>query len=173
MVNLVISILIKNNTNIMKLLLKRIYTCKDYTIGHLYIKDQYICDTLEDTDRMLDDSMPMEQILNIKVRDKTAIPTGTYNILMNIISPKYSKKQYYMDVCGGKVPRIDNVPGFSGILIHCGNSAADTSGCLLLGYNKVKGKVLQSKSAFEKLYPILKAAYKRNESISITIIRTY
>ena len=157
----------------MKLLLKRIYTCKDYTIGHLYVDNEYICDTIEDTDRMLNNDMTEQQILKIKKKNMTAIPVGTYPLLMNVVSPKYSKKQYYMDVCGGKVPRLANVPGFSGILIHCGNTAADSSGCLLVGYNKVRGMVLNSKSAFEKLYPILKAAYNRKESISITVIRTY
>ena len=157
----------------MRLQLKRIYTCKDYTIGHLYINGEYIMDTIEDTDRMLDSNMPLEQILNIKKKNMTAIPTGTYNILMDVVSPKYSKKQYYLDICGGKVPRIENVPGFSGILIHVGNTAADTAGCLLVGYNKAKGMVLNSKSAFEKLYPLLKAAYNRKESITITITRSY
>ena len=157
----------------MRLQLKRIYTCKDYTIGHLYINNEYICDTIEDTDRMLDNSMTVEQILKVKVQNKTAIPTGTYNILMDVVSPKYSKKQYYMDICKGKVPRLDGIKGFAGVLIHVGNTAADTAGCLLVGYNKAKGMVLNSKSAFEKLYPILKAAYNRKESISITVIRTY
>ena len=157
----------------MKLLLKRIYTCNDYTIGHLYVNNQYICDTIEDCDRGLDSNMPLSKLQQLKIKDKTAIPTGTYNILMNIVSPKYSKKQYYLDICNGKVPRLNNVPAYDGVLIHCGNTAEDTSGCLLVGYNKVRGKVLNSKLAFEKLYPMLKAAYKREESITITIERGY
>jgi hypothetical protein len=83
----------------MKLILKRIYTCKDYTIGHLYIDGQYICDTIEDTDRGLDSNMPLSKLQQLKIKHETAIPYGTYTILMNIISPKYSKKQYYMDIC--------------------------------------------------------------------------
>ena len=157
----------------MKLQLKRIYTCSTYTIGHLYVDGQYICDTIEDTDRGLDSNMPLSKLQQLKIKDITAIPTGTYTILMNIISPKYSKKQYYMDICKGRVPRLNNVPVYDGVLIHCGNTAEDTSGCLLVGYNKVRGKVLNSKLAFEKLYPMLKAAYKREESITITIERGY
>jgi len=157
----------------MRLQLKRIYTCKDYTIGHLYINNEYICDTIEDTDRMLDNSMTVEQILKVKVQNKTAIPTGTYNILMDVVSPKYSKKQYYMDICKGKVPRLDGIKGFAGVLIHVGNTAVDTAGCLLVGKNLVKGKVLYSKQCFEKLYPILKSAADRKEQITITITRTY
>ena len=157
----------------MQLLLKRIYTCPSYTIGHLYVDNIYLCDTLEDTDRGLSQDMTVEQIKKIKIQDKTAIPTGKYNILMDVISPKYSKKQYYIDVCGGKVPRLDNVKGYQGVLIHVGNDQYDTSGCILVGLNKVKGKVLYSKATFEKLYAILKAAYVKKEGISLTIIRTY
>ena len=157
----------------MQLLLKRIYTCPSYTIGHLYVDNIYLCDTLEDTDRGLSQDMTVEQIKKIKIQDKTAIPTGKYNILMDVISPKYSKKQYYIDVCGGKVPRLDNVKGYQGVLIHVGNDQYDTSGCILVGLNKVKGKVLYSKATFEKLYAILKTAHVKKEDISLTIIRTY
>lgn len=157
----------------MKLQLKRIYTCKDYTIGHLYIDNVYICDTCEDTDRGLDSSMPLAKLKQLKVANVTAIPTGTYNILMNVVSPKYSKRQYYMDICKGMVPRLANVPAYEGVLIHVGNTADDSSGCILVGYNQVKGKVINSKIAFEKLYSILKAAYDNGEKIDITILRRY
>ena len=157
----------------MKLLLKRIYICNDYTIGHLYVDGQYICDTIEDTDRGLDSNMPLSKLQQLKVKHETAIPYGTYTILMNIISPKYSKKQYYMDICKGRVPRLNNVPVYDGVLIHCGNTAADSSGCILVGYNKVKGKVINSKVAFEKLYAILYNAYTNNDTITITIERGY
>ena len=157
----------------MKLILKRIYTCNRYTIGHLYVNNEYVCDTLEDCDRGLDSNMPLLTILNTKIKDQTAIPCGTYNILMNVVSPKYSKRQYYMDVCKGKVPRLDNVPGYSGVLIHVGNDQDDTSGCILVGQNKIKGKVMNSKSTFEKLYPMLKKAYNNGEKITLTITRNY
>jgi hypothetical protein len=157
----------------MILTLKRIYTCKDYTIGHLYVDGSYICDTLEDTDRMLDSSMSLEQIAKIKVKGMTAIPTGRYKVLMNIVSPKYSKSKYYMNICKGRVPRLDNVPGYSGVLIHVGNTAADTEGCLLLGYNKVKGQVINSKVAFERVYNKLSIAKSIGQTIYIDIERKY
>ena len=157
----------------MELILKRIYTCSGYTIGHLYVDNVYLCDTLEDTDRGLSQDMTVEQIKKIKIQDRTAIPIGIYNILMNIVSPKYSKKQYYMDICKGKVPRLDNVKGYQGVLIHVGNDQYDTSGCILVGLNKVKGKVLYSKSTFEKLYKILKGAYDKGDTISLKIVRSY
>ena len=157
----------------MNILLKRIYNCKDYCIGHIYVDGQYVCDTIEDTDRMLDQSMPILKIQATKVKSQTAIPTGTYNILMNIVSPKFSLKPYYMDICKGKVPRLDNVPGFSGILLHVGRTEKNSAGCLIVGKNLVKGQVLQSKQCFEQLYSILYAAYKKGEEITITITRTY
>ena len=157
----------------MILTLKRIYTCSTYTIGHLYVDGSYICDTIEDTDRMLDNNMPMEQILSIKVKNETAIPTGRYKVLMNVVSPKYSKSDYYMRICNGKVPRLESVPGFSGILYHKGNRAKDTSGCIIVGYNKIKGQVVESKRAFENLYYKLKAAYDIGQSIYTEIIRCY
>ena len=157
----------------MKLTLKRIFNCKNYCIGHIYVDGQYICDTIEDTDRMLDQSMPLAKIKSIKVKSETAIPTGTYKILMNIVSPKFSLKQYYMDVCKGKVPRLANVPGYDGILIHCGTNQYSSAGCLIVGYNKIRGRVVDSKPVFEKLFAILKTAYNKGEEITITITRSY
>jgi hypothetical protein len=92
---------------------------------------------------------------------------------MNVVSPKYSNSAYYLLICKGKVPRLDNIKGYSGVLIHTGNTAADSSGCIIVGYNKVRGKVLNSKLAFEKLYNILKVAANKGETITITIDRTY
>ena len=167
----------------MKLLLKRIYTCptynsngvntSGYTISHLYIDDSYVCDAIEDTDRGLDQSMSLADIINKKVKGETAIPTGTYKILMNVTSPKFSKYEYYKRVCKGKVPRLDNVPAFSGVLLHVGNTAKDSEGCILLGFNKVKGAVTDSRKAFELVYNKLSIANSIGQPITLTIIRTY
>lgn len=106
----------------MKLLLERIYNCKKYCIGHLYDitsgKKKFICDTIEDTDRGLSDSMSVDYIKKLKVYAETAIPTGVYNINLNTISPKYGSKQFYKDTCNGCVPRLEKVKGYEGILIH-------------------------------------------------------
>ncbi len=163
----------------MKLRLERIYTCSMYTIGHLYQvlpngNLKFICDTIEDTDRRLDDSMLEKEIKNKKVYSLTAIPTGKYRITMDILSPKYSKVSYYRNFCGGYLPRLLNVKGFDGILIHKGNTAEDSAGCLLVGYNKVKGKVLNSQVAFEDLMKnYLIPANRSGKDIMIEIIRKY
>jgi hypothetical protein len=138
----------------LKLLLKRRYKGESYTIGSLYIGGVYFCDTLEDRDRGLSQDMPLEEILFRKLKGVTAIPTGTYDVVTDIVSPKYSTREAYR-FCGGKVPRLLNVKGFEGILIHIGNTPQDTEGCILVGENKVKGQVVNSTLTFRRLYEVL------------------
>lgn len=157
----------------MTLTLIRSYNSKEYCIGHLYVDGVYMCDTIEDCDRGLDQKMTSSQIKSIKKKSITAIPTGTYGITLNVTSPKYSKKKFFKEFCLGKMPRLINVPGYDGILIHTGNTAKDSDGCLLVGYNKVKGQVINSTEAFIKLYNVLKRANERHEGIYIEIKRNY
>lgn len=146
----------------MKLILERVYNCKTYCIGHLYYLTEdedrikkYICDVIEDTDRGLDESMTLEEIEQKKVYAKTAIPTGKYQVTLNVVSPKFNLKPYYRKFCDGKVPRLLGVKGYDGILIHIGINQNSSAGCLIVGYNKIKGQVVQSQAAFEKLYRLL------------------
>lgn len=148
----------------MELLLKRIAKRDKYTIGDLYIDGKWFSNTLEDTDRGLSQDMSLEEIKKIKVYGKTAIPTGTYKVNMNIISPKF-KTRVWAKPYNGMIPRLENVPGYEGILFHPGNSAEDSIGCILLGYNIVKGKVTQSQDTFHKLMAIL----TKEKDITITI----
>lgn len=155
----------------MELLLKRVAKKNTYTIGKLYIDGEYFCDTIEDKDRGLTQKTPLTKIKVTKIQNQTAIPTGTYDITMNIISPRFSKKSFYKQNCnGGRVPRLLNVPGFDGILIHVGNTAADSSGCILVGKNSQVGKVLNSTDTFKRLYGILDASNRAGETIKITIV---
>jgi hypothetical protein len=144
--------------NKMQLTLRRRFTGKDYTIGSLYVNDEYFCDTLEDTDRGLTQSMSVEEIKRIKILHETAIPTGEYKVIVNL-SP--AKKRM--------LPRLLDVPGFSGILIHRGNTKNDSSGCILVGENKVKGKVINSTGYEKWLVEILTEAQEDGEEIRITI----
>lgn len=138
-------------TNHLELVLKRFSKKDDYTIGQLYVNGIPFCNTLEKTDRGLDQSMPLDELIKRKVPGKTAIPTGTYRITMNHKSPKFSKIDYYHDFCGGYMPRLLKVPGFEGILIHRGNWKEATEGCLLVGDNTSKGGLSKSKGQWEKL----------------------
>ena len=152
----------------MKLELKRIAKKDKYTIGHLYINNKYFCDTLEDPDRGLTSTMSLTEIKAKKIKGDTAIPTGTYKITLDVVSPKYSNfsKYPYVKFCGGKMPRLLNIPGYEGVLIHAGNTQKDTEGCLLVGLNKVVGKVINSQVTWKKLYEILQ---KDKNNLSITI----
>ena len=157
----------------MKILVKRTYNNKLYCISHIYVDGVYICDAIEDTDRGLDDSMSVNDIRKKKVYAKTAIPTGTYDLTIDIISPKFYQKPYYKSYCNGYVPRVLNVKGFDGILIHKGVNQNSSAGCLIVGYNTIKGQVTNSQQAFEKLYKILKQAKNKKEKMTITYERTY
>lgn len=153
----------------MELKLERKHKLNDYTIGNLYIDNIFYCNTLEDTDRGLTSSMTKQEIDTIKIKGKTAIPTGKYTITLDTISPRFSSSSLYKSI-DGKLPRLLNVPGFEGILIHIGNTSKDTDGCILVGYNKIKGQVLNSKDTFSDLYTKLLEAKSKGELISITIV---
>jgi hypothetical protein len=139
----------------MKLLLQRRFKGESYTIGSLYVDGKQFCDTLEDTDRGLTQSMQLSKIKKLKIAGQTAIPTGTYKVVTNVVSPKYSTRDAYR-FCGGKVPRLLDVPSYEGVLIHIGNYAKDTEGCILVGENKVKGQVINSTAIFKRLYELMK-----------------
>lgn len=157
----------------MTLKVERTYRGPLYTIGHLYINNTYFSDTLEDPDRGLNDTMSLNQIKKIKVKGDTCIPYGKYNLSLDIVSPKYSNlnKYPYASIAKGKMPRVINVKGFDGILIHAGNTQKDTEGCLLVGENKIKGKVINSQSTWKKLYTKLLEAKTKGEAITIEYIK--
>lgn len=152
----------------MEITLIRKYKLNDYTIGKLYIDGTYLCDTIEDKDRNLYQGMDLEWIKKEKVYGETAIPYGRYKVTLKVQSPKYSTRKQY-EKCKGYVPRLVNVPGFEGILIHIGNYAKDSYGCILLGENKVKGAVVNSTTWFWKFYEILKNADDEGKDIYITV----
>ena len=153
----------------MELRLNRRYKGPKYTIGNLYIDDIYFCDTLEDIDRGITSSTSLEDISRKKVYGQTAIPTGTYKVNLNVVSPKF-KNRSWAKPYGGKVPRLMNVPGFEGVLIHPGNTDSDTSGCILVGKNTVVGKVMESTITFNGLMKKLLKAKAKGESIQINIV---
>lgn len=157
----------------MELKLIRKYRCSNYCIDKLYINNEYFSDALEDPDRGLTDTMSLEEIKKIKIKGNTCIPYGTYNITLDVYSPKFGNKSYYKEVCNGKVPRLLNVKGFDGILIHVGdgpNGHRLTEGCVLIGRNTIKGGLTEGKKCFQLLYNQMLEAKKRGEKIKITIV---
>lgn len=153
----------------MEILVYRRWKKDDYTIGRIFIDGVLFGNTLEDTDRNLSDAMDERAIRNRKIMNKTAIPMGRYIIDMKTVSPRFSQYPFYMNLCNGKLPRIKNVKGFDGILIHCGVDNSNTSGCILVGLNKQVGKLTDSKEVFTKIYTEMKKASDRGEAIYITI----
>lgn len=134
----------------MKIKVDRIFKGATYTIGKLYLDGQYFCDTIEDTVRNLPAKCSdTPKGIGCKCKDKvyaeTAIPAGTYKVTMEY-SPRFKKT----------LPYLHNVPHFLGILIHTGNDQSHSSGCLIVGRNTVKGKVLESKATMDKLMERIK-----------------
>lgn len=131
----------------MVITIKRKYLKDTYTIGHLYIDGEYVCDTLEDTVR------------KIKIPGKTAIFAGTYEVQYSW-SFRFKKN----------LPRLLNVPNFSGVLIHAGNTARDTAGCILVGLNKSVGTLEHSRKCLNEIIRRIEDANKRKESIKCKIV---
>lgn len=135
----------------MKLKVERRFLKSEYTIGRLEVDGNYFCDTLEDQVRDLSREK--------KEPGQTAIPAGKYEVIVNI-SPRFRRK----------LPRLLNVPGFEGILIHRGNTPEDTAGCILVGENKAKGKVINSTPYELRLTEMIERAQSAGESITIEIV---
>lgn len=141
----------------MKILVKRTFLGDTYTIGHMYINGVYFCDTLEDPVRDTNKNGVFDSGEK-KVAAETAIPYGTYRVTVDV-SPKFKRE----------LPRLHGVSSFEGVLIHRGNTTKDTAGCILVGENKVKGKVINSTPYEERIVKHCKAAIKMGEDITITI----
>lgn len=141
----------------MEILLERKYLKPNYTIGNLYINGKFFCNTLEDPNRDLNKNGKFDNGEQ-KIYGDTCIPYGTYEVIVNY-SPKFKRE----------LPRLLNVPNFEGILIHRGNTAKDSAGCILVGENKVKGKVINSTIYEQKLVALLKKILNDGEKININI----
>lgn len=137
----------------MRLVLMRDVCAETHTHGKLFVNSEFFCYTLEDTDRRLEEG-------GIKIQHETAIPLGTYPLLINM-SPRFQRR----------LPLINRVPGFIGIRIHAGNTSKDTSGCILVGNERKDDKILHSVDAFNKLFKLLDNTIASGESVSITILR--
>ena len=153
----------------MKLMIDRAWKQPTYTISRLFVNGKRFYEALEDRDRGLKQSDPLSLIKAKKVAGETAIPSGTYNVRMDIVSPKYAAIPWYKALCGGRMPRLENVPGFEAILIHPLNNPTETRGCIGVGRNTKKGQLTSSRDTFKALYRMMDAAYKRGEKITIEI----
>ena len=117
--------------------LKRIFYGFNYTIGKLSIDGVPFCETLEDLPR------------DVKIMNETCIPQGKYKVILNE-SNRFKRI----------MPLLLSVPNFEGIRIHSGNTAANTSGCILVGKNTIKGQLTDSRETFNKLFSLITDADK-------------
>lgn len=134
----------------MEITVKRTFKGASYTIGKLYIDGQYFSDTIEDAVRNLPAVCPDTPKgrgcrCKEKVYARTAIPAGTYKVTMEH-SPRFKRT----------LPYLHDVPHFLGILIHSGNTDDDSAGCIIVGRNTVKGKVLESRATLDRLIAKIK-----------------
>lgn len=134
----------------MELKVERKWPKDTYTVGRLYVDGKLFCNTLEDRVRELNTEE--------KIYGETAIPAGRYRVIFNW-SPKF----------GRNLPRLLNVPHFEGILIHPGNTAADSAGCILVGKNSAVGRLSESRDTSDRLNVLIEDAQRKGEDIFITI----
>ena len=140
-----------------------------YTPGTLYIDGEKFCDTLEDLDRGLTQDMTIGEIQSKKVYGETAIPKGTYRVTTKVVSPKFSKYPFYMEVCEGRLPRLLDVPGYEGILIHVADGWKKDkllAGCIGIGERQSDGSLLNGRETFKRLWNKI----KDKEDLTIEII---
>lgn len=115
------------------------------TLGKLFVDGIELCCTLEDEVR----EVPGQPVSSWKIQARTAIPRGKYEVRITE-STRFKRP----------MPQLMDVPGFAGIRIHSGNTAADTEGCILLGMTEEVNLIYRSKEAFGKFFPLLEAALK-------------
>ena len=143
----------------MKLTVKRTALRSSYTLGELYIDGQFFCSTLEDLDRGLTQDMPLNLIKSLKIPGETAIPKGTYKVTLDVVSPKFSKYPFYMKVCEGKLPRLIDVKGYEGVLIHVADGIKRDvllQGCIGIGNLSSEEYLINGKQVFTEFYNRIK-----------------
>lgn len=139
----------------MKLLLKRTVFSDTFTLGELLIDGKFFCYTVEDMDRDANKDGDLDDTGEAKVYGETAIPKGTYKVVLSM-SNRFKKL----------MPEVLNVKGFAGIRIHAGNTALDSHGCIIVGLAKTINGVASSRDAFTKLMATLDG----QKDIQLTII---
>lgn len=140
----------KNSRTTMIIKVERLYKKENYTIGSLSINGQWICDTME--------PHCIDWNKEKKIKGITAIPEGTYEVEM-----RKSRK------FGKTMPFLKDVPHFTDVMIHTGNIPKHTQGCILVGFNTVRGLVLKSREAFEKIMEKMDYAIKHKKLIIVKV----
>lgn len=127
---------------------------EDCAIGGMKIDGVFFGYTLEDKVREISGT-PVEFW---KVQNQTAIPAGTYEVGIDM-STRF----------GRPMPIVKNVPGFSGVRIHIGNTDENTEGCILIGLTCTENAIGRSTDAFKLFFPRLQAAIMAGQRVALTI----
>lgn len=144
--------------------LDRAWKKNGYTISRVYVNASRFgdgkkwCSALEDEDRGLTASMPLNEIQQRKVYGHTAIPAGYYPVKITY-SPRFKKM----------MPLVCEVKGFSGVRLHAGNTPDDTEGCILFGVNDKVGQVSNSRYWTLKLHKMIVSALSQGEGVFLLI----
>ena len=138
-------------------LIRKYYQAK-YTIGRLYVNNRFFSDCLEPPSLPLTERSALGTILIAKYKGYRAIPTGRYRILI-------TRSRRF----GRWLPLLLNVKGFEGIRIHAGNKPEDTRGCILLGFNRRKGYVLDSTRCVLTLVKMMTEAIAKGEKVFVEV----
>lgn len=136
----------------MELRVERKWKKRGYTIGRFYVDGKLWCNTLEDEVREIGEGGTG------KIAGRTAIPAGRYRVVYNW-SPKF----------GRNLPRLLGVPHFDGILIHPGNSADDSAGCILVGYNTERGRLTDSRDVSDRLNVLVEDEQRHRREVWISV----
>lgn len=132
----------------MKILVERLQTDPDVTLGSMRVDDEWAAWTCEDPVRPP----------GVKIAGKTAIPPGTYSV---VITPSARFKR--------DLPLLVDVPDFTGVRIHAGNTAEDTEGCILVGQDRFSKSIGRSRLAFDALFTQIRGAIARGEKVTLEI----
>jgi hypothetical protein len=138
----------------MLLELKRDQLLNDRTLGKLSINGNVQFNTVEDAVR----EEPGVPVAQWKEDGITAIPAGSYNVIINM-SNRFKRL----------MPLLENVPGFSGVRIHSGNTELDTEGCIIVGYKRTDTGVSDSRAACAHLQGDIQRALDKGEKVTIKI----
>lgn len=142
----------------MKVIILRSVFNTDCTIGEFFIDGSYVCDAMEPADKGLWKDMPMWYIRKNKVKGKTAIPYGTYEVIISR-SPKFKKD----------LPEVLDVPCFSGIRMHAGNWPKDTEGCIMFGKWRGGSQIKESKLWTDTVIARISDALNKGEKVYLEI----
>lgn len=159
----------------MELLLKRTFVSGPFadmpkwTIGKLSCLGVTLCDTLESLEVITKQHPDAEDVRMVRRAGAIAIPPGMYQVRTDIVSAQYVLNPYIREICGGCVPRLMSVPGFTSALIRPGNCLADGDGSILVGVYTGRGWLCQSRPKWEQLMRMMQKASELGEQITIRV----